>query len=262
MEVNRLGRETGHYTLDGVVSVIDVENWKGYDDTSYTAKMQARYTDLIVFNKWELVDERRYDECLDRVGDLDVQVATIKSDKGFVPQGLLLGLDSVLAKSLSAHEKQPHGDHEHAEDHQSEAEVLSVAVKSAGAASVRIRAFEAFLDTVPRDEVYRIKGLLRLGAEVPRSLQSGLEGEPDQSSICILNWAFGRWTFTWLTNGKDVAQAEKDRKEVMGHEAMIRLTIVTARGESGKWRKKLAEGTFLGLDEKGSTEYLEVHSIS
>lgn len=54
MEVNRLGRDSGKYALDGVIVVIDVENWKGYEDTSYTAKMQAKFTDLIVFNKWEL----------------------------------------------------------------------------------------------------------------------------------------------------------------------------------------------------------------
>ena len=27
MEVNRLGRETGNFSLDGVIVVIDVENW-------------------------------------------------------------------------------------------------------------------------------------------------------------------------------------------------------------------------------------------
>lgn len=42
LEVNRLGRDSGYYSLDGVIVVIDVENWKGYEDTSYTAKLQAR----------------------------------------------------------------------------------------------------------------------------------------------------------------------------------------------------------------------------
>src|SRR5690606_26938890 len=42
LEVNRLARETGKYVLDGVVSVLDVENWKGYEDTSYTARIQAQ----------------------------------------------------------------------------------------------------------------------------------------------------------------------------------------------------------------------------
>ena len=29
LEVNRLGKETGRYELDGVVSVVDAENWGG-----------------------------------------------------------------------------------------------------------------------------------------------------------------------------------------------------------------------------------------
>ncbi|KAL9079633.1 MAG: hypothetical protein Q9157_001518, partial [Trypethelium eluteriae] len=72
LEINRLASLTGRYALDGVVSVIDVENWKGYDDTSYTAKIQARYTDLIVYNKWEGVSERAFDVVKDRVADLEV----------------------------------------------------------------------------------------------------------------------------------------------------------------------------------------------
>ncbi len=52
MEINRIARQTGAYVLDGVVSVIDVENWEGYEDTSVTARLQAKYTDLIVFNKY------------------------------------------------------------------------------------------------------------------------------------------------------------------------------------------------------------------
>lgn len=54
MEINRLARQTGQYVLDGVVSVIDVENWQGYEDTSVTARLQAKYTDLIVFNKYDI----------------------------------------------------------------------------------------------------------------------------------------------------------------------------------------------------------------
>jgi G3E family GTPase len=54
MEINRIARQTGDYVLDGVVSVIDVENWQGYEDTSVTARLQAKYTDLIVFNKYVL----------------------------------------------------------------------------------------------------------------------------------------------------------------------------------------------------------------
>lgn len=62
LEINRIARRTGAYVLDGVVSVIDVENWQGYEDTSVTARLQAKYTDLIVFNKYVTrPPKKRYD---------------------------------------------------------------------------------------------------------------------------------------------------------------------------------------------------------
>ena len=41
--------------LDSIVTVIDCVHFRGYEDTSYTAKLQAQYTDLILLNKWEEV---------------------------------------------------------------------------------------------------------------------------------------------------------------------------------------------------------------
>jgi G3E family GTPase len=87
---NRKSETNGAYTLDGVIHVIDVENWAGYSDTSYTAKIQARYTDLIVFNKWEVAGEQRMEVCLDRVGDLEESIAWVKSDRGRVPVSIIL----------------------------------------------------------------------------------------------------------------------------------------------------------------------------
>ena len=43
------------FQLDGIVTVIDCVNFTGYEDTSYTARMQAKYTDVILLNKHELV---------------------------------------------------------------------------------------------------------------------------------------------------------------------------------------------------------------
>lgn len=43
------------FELDSIVTVIDCENFSGYEDTSFTAKLQAQYTDVILMNKWELV---------------------------------------------------------------------------------------------------------------------------------------------------------------------------------------------------------------
>lgn len=48
------------FVLDSIVTVIDCENFKGYEDTSYTAKMQAQYTDVILLNKHEQVNYRHH----------------------------------------------------------------------------------------------------------------------------------------------------------------------------------------------------------
>ena len=48
-QIRELERETdGDLKLDAIVTVIDAENFTGYEDTSPTAKMQASYTDLIL----------------------------------------------------------------------------------------------------------------------------------------------------------------------------------------------------------------------
>jgi len=43
------------FELDSIITVIDCINFQGYQDTSYTARMQAKYTDLILMNKHEHV---------------------------------------------------------------------------------------------------------------------------------------------------------------------------------------------------------------
>ncbi|KAG7117238.1 Phosphoribosylformylglycinamidine synthase like protein [Verticillium longisporum] len=61
----------------------------------------------------------------------------------------------------------------------------------------------------------------------------------------ILNWAFGRWTFTPLAAGA-VEHASSD-------DVPLRMTLILARCEANKWQKKLEAGAFLELagDETG-----------
>ncbi|KAL1868140.1 hypothetical protein VTK73DRAFT_3831 [Phialemonium thermophilum] len=248
LELNRLSRETGGgYVLDGVVSVIDVENWKGYEDTSYTAKIQARYTDLIIFNKWELCDERRFDECLDRVGDLELDIPWQKSDKGWVSIDLIFGIDGGLARTLTEdpdtheHDRGDHAEDGHAHDHQTEVEVLSVTLEGPKDAVVHADKLRAFLKSAPKDEVYRIKAVLTASS----ALRNGDEDSSDPApphprSRYILNWAFGRWTFTPLPT--DVSEHESS------HGAPLRMTMILARYESAKWTKKLESNGLLELD--------------
>ncbi|DAA77832.1 TPA_exp: Uncharacterized protein A8136_5535 [Trichophyton benhamiae CBS 112371] len=248
MEVNRVSSERkGEFVLDGVVAVIDVENWEGYEDTSYTAKLQAKYTDLIVFNKWELVSERRFDICLDRVGDLDVQTAWVKSDKGRVDRDVLLGIDGALLAKMAGSTEATEatdalGQAEHAHSHQSEVEVLSVSLAGdadadADTVVVDSAAFSAFLHSSPKDEIYRIKGTVRFApdqiladssGEVTAAAAAARDAPPVQTYI--LNWAFGRWTLTPSPSETTTA---------------ARLTLILARYEAAKWKKKLEAGQLL-----------------
>jgi G3E family GTPase len=48
-QIRELERQTsGDLQLDAIVTVVDAENFAGYEDTSPTAKMQASYTDVIL----------------------------------------------------------------------------------------------------------------------------------------------------------------------------------------------------------------------
>lgn len=283
MEVNRLGRETGNYTLDGVIVVIDVENWKGYEDTSYTAKMQARYTDLIVFNKWETVDERRYDDCLDRVGDLELQVATVKSDRGCVDQGILLGLDSAFAKEMDhlTHEDPGHtSDHEHydhSSDHQTEVEVLSVTLSSEDvvAHGVSLDSLEIFLLSAPKDEVYRIKAIIK-ASQPPASSTGDVEPavihQGQISAKYILNWAFGRWTFTPMSSAipstASVPSFNAPRSgstvevpDEVPIDPLLRMTVIVARGESDKWKKRIESQGYIEAEKTDAKGVLRITRV-
>lgn len=265
MEINRVARENpGSFILDGVISVIDVENWKGYDDTSYTAKMQAKYTDLVVFNKWELVDERKFEDALDRVGDLDLQVAWVKSQKGWVDIELVMGIDGALVREQGlrgaieinedhVHDSHNHinGYHSHVDRHQEEVEVLSVVLSNADTSrppqGVVLESFEDLLLGAPKDEVYRIKGLILSSKPPPDSTgvsKPSIAVDSEGQSLYVLNWAFGRWTYTPLPGTAFKAMEQ----------ASARLTFILARGESSKWIRRLERGDFIALEGDNGQE--------
>ncbi len=275
MEVNRLGRETGHYVLDGVIVVIDVENWKGYEDTSYTAKLQARYTDLVVLNKWEVAGERRLDDCLDRLGDLDIDVATVKSDHGKVSKDALLGLDCSLARDLDMSETEKshghtpgsnsadHWDHTHNQEVEVLSLTLTTSIKPDDHPVLDMAKLEDFLTSAPKEEIYRIKSIFTTD-DTPISSESmtnasKAENQTSDSSTSqnnsnqdqhqqnvqsrkryILNWAFGRWTITSLSTSTSSAPASAGNAPKTS-EAIMRTTIVLARDEGNKWKKRIEE---------------------
>ncbi|KAL1643442.1 hypothetical protein SLS58_004800 [Diplodia intermedia] len=273
MEVNRISRETGAFVLDGVMSVVDVENWQGYEDTSYSAKVQAQYTDLIVLNKCELVSERRVEDVEDKIRDLELDVPTpiVKSAKGRVDKDIVFGLDAKLAHA-DAHSLH----HEHDHNHSSEVEVLSVTMSVAGQPrGVDLEKLEALLKDSSKDEIYRIKAVLH-ASSAPRSSDSqpaSLPSAVDGNGRYILNWAFGRWTFSAVsvasqqmtpTSSGSATPAPTDSgvstPQNGSAEPVLRMTIITARYESSKWKKRIEAGEFLALEGGGPVQ-LKVEKV-
>ncbi|KAI5779589.1 CobW/HypB/UreG, nucleotide-binding domain-containing protein [Geopyxis carbonaria] len=209
MEVNRIVAQQapGAFELDGVIQVIDVENWAGYADTSYTAKLQAKYTDLIVLNKHELAEPGREDEVMDRIRDVADETPVVRTDKGWIDKDVIFGVDSALARSFTV-ESDAERNNGHAHDHSAEVDVLSLKLPSDemgpgfDGGYVDPTALEKLLTTAPKDAVYRIKGMLRF--RLPPPMHPDTPGyhdpptTPPTGNQWVLNWAFGRWTFTPL----------------------------------------------------------------
>ncbi len=78
--------------VDGVACVVDVSNFDGHGDKSFTARAQAKYTDMILLNKLELANERQVDAVVDELLDLNPEAPIIRAWKG-----TLLPSYSVLA---------------------------------------------------------------------------------------------------------------------------------------------------------------------
>ena len=244
LEVNRIGKATGRYELDGVVSVIDAENWGGYANTSYTARLQAKQTDLIVVNKWESLDERAYDLFLDRLGDLDVDTPQTKSDGGWISKEILFGFDPKMARAWAIDGEHHNGhDHGHEHDHKSEVECISITLSGASeAAGVDLKKLESLLRTAPKDEVYRIKAVLYSNS--PPEQANGLEHGANGMSVrrrYILNWSFGRWT--WMTDEVSEPSAP-----------VLRMSVFTAQYESNKWMKRIESGDLIALAAPNAEE--------
>ncbi|KAJ1964188.1 hypothetical protein GGI12_001592 [Dipsacomyces acuminosporus] len=220
------------FHLDAILTVVDCINFCGYEDVSYTARMQAQYTDLIILSKWEEVDERKLDIVLDHVNELNTDTPKVKADKhkGIDPE-LVFGLDTGLFK-LS--ERPPvnagrvaGGDADASEHDHHEGEVDLVEIRrSMAATSASPELFDPvglidFLKTLPVDDIYRVKGLVRLSAKVPDHIDSDAQpaahGCSAKGYLYILNHAFGRYTFTPLTQSTQGLEDTLAKITVMGN---------------------------------------------
>ncbi|KAJ6513401.1 CobW/HypB/UreG, nucleotide-binding domain-containing protein [Mycena sanguinolenta] len=220
-QIRELERQTeGDLKLDAIVTVVDAENFVGYEDTSPTAKMQASYTDIILINKWELVDDRKLDLVLDHLHTLNDLTPKIRCQgRNGVDPNLIFGLESKLfleagpaVSAVPGHNDEvetvsvyvgygPREKHEH-HDHQCGCATLAEVDPEERPDGIDKEALTAALATLSKETIWRVKGLVRLKGQ----------------GMHILNWAFGRFDLTPLV----------DHSEEQGS---VKLTVMGERGE-------------------------------
>ncbi|CAK5268577.1 unnamed protein product [Mycena citricolor] len=168
-QIRELERQTdGDLKLDAIATVIDAENFTGYEDTSPTAKMQASYTDIILINKWELVNDRKLDTVLDHLHTLNDSTPKIRC-RLFLDADTPAPVhnDEVETVSIGGHK---HHDHPHEDAHQIEHATEDIDEEVLTGA----------LSQLSKESVWRVKGFIRIKGK----------------GTYILNWAFGRFDLT------------------------------------------------------------------
>ncbi|KAG0175335.1 hypothetical protein DFQ30_009607 [Apophysomyces sp. BC1015] len=215
--------ESSGFVLDSIITVIDCLNFTGYEDTSYTAKLQAQYTDVILLNKHELTSERELDRVLDHVNELNTDTPKVKCDRQGVSPDLVFGLDTQLFKVTN---DKTHAMNELVFDpkHQ-ENEVDLLQIIQYADNKLDQLGLEAFLKGMPKDDIYRIKGFIRL-----------------EDGLYILNHAFGRHTLTLVEHQETLEEAKgiQVKVTVMGQD----LRMYTDKIKQGLLRGEEGEVTF------------------
>lgn len=87
---------------DGVITIVDVVNFDGYEDLSIVAKRQAELTDLIVFNKVEQADRARKQAVVGYVRELNEKAPIVEAPNGRLNPDVAFGIASANLEKLLA----------------------------------------------------------------------------------------------------------------------------------------------------------------
>ncbi|KAH7928276.1 cobW-domain-containing protein [Leucogyrophana mollusca] len=228
-QIRELERETANdLKLDAIVTVVDAENFTGYEDQSPTAKMQAAYSDIILINKWENVSERALDIVVDHLHTLNDFTPKIRCNgRNGVDPNLLFGVDSKLFKednpsfddthhhdeveTITIYKGSDRGHrHVHADGHAHHShshECNGAIEEQQPQAGIEEGELRRALTAQSKDSVWRVKGFVRL-----------LDG------VYILNWAFGRFDLTRI-EGDDQLRGATIRWTVMGEPDEVKRAV-------------------------------------
>ncbi|ADV24550.1 cytoplasmic protein [Cryptococcus gattii E566] len=240
------------FKLDGVVTVVDCVNFEGYEDSSPSAKLQAKYTDLILLNKHHLPNPRQFDTLLDRLNDLNDETPKLRI--GPAPSNppkpeIIFGLDSKLWSVKDGERKdwgematqggwhgdevevkgvykgkKPKHEHEHVEGKGEgkeceDCQQAEVEENIGPVEPVERELLEKELSKLSY-EIYRVKGIVRFTS-------------PSKDfETYILNYAFSRYTLTPVPSLDDDPTLEA---------VSIRLTLMGERGEVARRARRFGE---------------------
>lgn len=191
--------------LDGVVNVIDAENFNGYHDKGYVAKMQAGYTDLIIINKIDKIEPDQLDEVLDEVYELNPSTPKVQTATGDLSKELLLGLDSKLVEEVD--EEDVEHDHHNSHDHPDDVEVINYIEPK----SFDLDKLEALLSGL------KVRGFIRIKGTV----------QADDGKYYLLNWVFGRTTWQELSKYSGPTKIVFMGKDIKSFSNNLRMLLST-----------------------------------
>jgi G3E family GTPase len=141
--------------MDGVITVIDALNFPGYRDTSYTAKIQAQYNDIILINKHETLDEQKLDLVLDDVFELNPDTPKIKTDQGHVDAEMIFGIETTLFSTKASIIEQE--DLVPANHQAGEVDLIELHMGKMYSKET----INEILESLPKEDFFRIKGVIR-----------------------------------------------------------------------------------------------------
>lgn len=188
--------------LDGVVNIVDALNFKGFDDTSFVAKTQAKFVDLVIINKTGLVDNDTLYKVEEDIYDLYYKNPKVKTRDGNVDKDLILGLDHKLY-DLTKDERSVLENSHHHED-------IEIFTWQKDKIFSSKDEFELFLENIKDKGFSRIKGVIRF-----------------EDGAYILNYVFGR--FDWIKLEK---YAGDSKMTFMGNHILEFRIMVEERMES------------------------------
>ncbi len=180
--------------LDGLIKVIDVLNFQELEDKSILARQQAQYVDLIVYNKFEMVEPQVFDQVEDEVFDVYMETPKVKAPKGFLPITVAFGIDrKTFIATEDYSELHSHDNHEHVESFGFETDF-----------NLLPESVEAIIKDLSPDEFIRIKGILKT-----------------PSGAKLLNWVTGRITLEDLQNYQGKSKLSFIGKKIIGYKDKI-----------------------------------------